>query len=262
MEPVSSTENAQEKETRERSGTAFPYYDLMDSLAVAKALYDKGGGEASKEHLAAYLKYGSVENGAFKTRLSAAKLFGLVDTVGLTCRVTERGKKALMPESHEQYKAELVDSFFSVPLFKALYEEYKGKDLPEGLGLKNALRIKFQIVPKRIDLAYRVFFDSAEAAGFFETRGGSRTQLIVPLIKPASKPPNESPENGEKDRSGGGGAGEKPPPHSVLKSREDLQNEYIATLIEVLKEKSKQGEVDDPLMERIERLLNLTSEAK
>lgn len=257
METITIKNSSGNKEKRGRSGTAFPAYSLSDSVAVAKAIYDKGGGQASKEHLAAFLEYGSVENGAFLSRIGAAKLFGLIQTEGENLRITELAKKILMPESNEQLRNGLVDAFLCVPLFKAVYEEYRGKDLPEGLGLKNALRNKFNILPKRINLAYRTLFESAETAGFFEVRG-SRTQLIIPVLKQPPKRPI-SPEQNRTDSPGGGGNDELPPPPPQAKSRDELQNDYIATLIEALREKGKQGQMDDELMERIERLLNLKS---
>jgi hypothetical protein len=256
VKPIAEATN-QAKETRERSRTAFPYYGLADSVAVAKALYEKGGGEASKDHLAAFLEYKSADNGAFKTRVGAAKLFGLIESAAAgNLKISTRGKRVLMPESDEQLKSELVEAFFAVPLFKALFEEYKGRDLPEGLGLKNALRLKFGIIQGRIDLAYSVFFDSAETAGFFEIRG-SKTQLIIPLIK--SPPKTEEPPKQKHFDEDGPGNEPPIPPRPPIKSRDDLQNEYIATLIEVLREKTKEGNMDDQLMERIERLLDLKS---
>ena len=46
------------------------------------------------------------------------------------------------------------------------------------------------------------------------------------------------------------------------KSREDLQAEYVAALIEMLKSQGKEGEADLQLMGRIERLLDLTDKAE
>ncbi len=45
------------------------------------------------------------------------------------------------------------------------------------------------------------------------------------------------------------------------KSREDLQADYIAALIEMLKSQGKAGEADLQLMERIERLLDLAEKS-
>jgi len=72
------------------------------------------------------------------------------------------------------------------------------------------------------------------------------------VVDPPVKTELRNPENG-------GGGGEPPGQTPPVKSRDDLQNEYIAALIEALREKNKQGQLDQELMERIERLLDLKS---
>jgi uncharacterized membrane protein YgcG len=250
---------------RQFSGIAFPAYALIDSIEVANAVHNKGGGYATREQLAAFLEYKSTANGAFLSRVGAAKLFGLLTEENKNIRISALATSILMPESEEQRKSALVEAFFAVPLFKAIYEEYRGKDLPEGLGLKNALRVKFQVVPKRIDFAYRTLFDSAETAGFFQAKG-NKSQLILPVVRssPRTDLSNKSEEHNGGFGSGGGtgsgngssggdGRGNTP----QAKSKDDLQNAYIGTLIEALREKSKAGEMDQDLMGRIERLLEL-----
>ena len=256
-------------EGRHFSGIAFPAYALADSIAVADAIHNKGGGYATREQTAAFLAYKSTSNGAYLSRVGAAKLFGLLTEENKTIRLKPLAVKILMPETAEERQAALIEAFFSVPLFKAVYEEYLGKDLPEGLGLKNALRNKFQVVPKRIDYAFRTLFDSADTAGFFKARG-NRSQLILPVVRYGQKPEASrdsgsggggggsgeggNGEGGAGDGQGGNGGRHIPP---QTKTRDDLQNDYIGTLIEVLREKSKTGTMDDELMERIERLLAL-----
>lgn len=245
------------EEKRLRSAIQFPAYNLTDSIAVAKAIHDKGGGYATREHLAAFLEYKSTNNGAFLSRLSSAKLFGLVAENTSQLRLTPLADRILMPESPDECRSALVEAFLTVPLFKAVYDEYKGKDLPQALGLHNALRNRFQIVPGRIEVATEALINSAETAGFFETRG-SKTQLIIPVITKSPPKPTELKDPKEEPLKSSGGGGELPPVNPV-RTKDELQNEYIGTLIEVLREKSKEGQMDNDLMERIERLLNLKS---
>jgi hypothetical protein len=254
--PVHPVAQHPPEESSRFSGIAFPAYGLADSVAVANAIHNKGGGYATREQLAAFLEYASTTNGAYLSRVGAAKLFGLLLEEDKRHKLSPLAIRILMPESDEERRSALVDAFFTVPLFKSMYDEYSGKGLPEGLGLKNALRVKFKVVPGRIDVAYRAFFDSAETAGFFETRGGSKTQLIMPVLRPSPiKPPEQ--KNGEHEGGGGGGSANPPPP-LVTRSKEDLWNDYIGTLIGALRDKSgKEGEMDKDLMERIERLLEL-----
>ena len=260
--PIKPAEE-QISEGRHFSGIAFPAYALSDSIDVAHAIHNKGGGYATREQTAAFLEYKSTSNGAYLSRVGAAKLFGLLVEENKTIRLKPLAIKILMPESDEERQSALIEAFFTVPLFKAVYDEYRGKDLPEGLGLRNALRNKFQVVPKRIDFAFRALFDSAQTAGFFNTRG-NRSQLILPVVRFAAKSePIKDGGSGSGGGNGGTGAGDgqggdggRHTP-SQTKTRDDLQNDYIGTLIEVLREKSKTGTMDDELMDRIERLLAL-----
>jgi len=254
---IRSAENQPTTDTarKVKSGIAFPYYDLADSVAVAKAIHDKGGGSATREQVAAFLEYKSVQNGAFLTRIGAARTFGLIADMNKELRVTPLGYKIISPESQEQYAEGLVEAFLTVPLFKAIYDEYRGRDLPEGLGLKNALRLKFKIVPKRIDPVYRVFFESAEVAGFFKTRG-SKTQLIAPVIRSGAKPQVDADKKDAPEVKRSGGNGDEPPKPPLV-NKDDLPTEYVASLIQLLRDKGARGEVDTDLMERIERLLGL-----
>lgn len=243
---------------RQISGIAFPAYTLADSIAVANAVHNKGGGYATREQVAAFLQYKSTSNGAFLARVGSAKIFGLLIEENKTLRLSPLATKILMPESDEERRAGLVEAFFNVPLFKAIYDEYRGKDLPEGLGLKNALRNKFRVVPTRIDTAFRSLFESAETAGFFETRGGSRTQLIMPVLRSAYRSaPKTEPVNDRGDGGGAGGPGNTPPtqpPPTSRPSLDDVAVRYINALID--KMATKEGDEEKELMERIERLIS------
>jgi len=255
---INNSTPSKKKRTYQLSAFRFPYYTLADSVAAAKAVHDRGGGLATRDQLAAFLDYSSTNNGAYLNRVAAAKLFGLIISEGSQFRFTPRAAAILMPSYPEDAQRALAEAFLDVPLFKAVYEECKGQQLPNEFGLKNLLRLKFSVGQSVVDTAVRTLMSSAEDAGFFATRG-SRTHLIMPAVAPAALPPERSTEDTdnstEADVHGGGGGGNNyiPPPQS----REELQNSYVATLIELLREKGKQGEVDAELMTRIEKLLAL-----
>ena len=48
-----------------KSGTQYPYFDLDDSIAVAKAVHDRGGGTCARDVVAAALGYSTTKSGAF-----------------------------------------------------------------------------------------------------------------------------------------------------------------------------------------------------
>ncbi|HUF52492.1 MAG TPA: hypothetical protein VMR52_01810 [Dehalococcoidia bacterium] len=244
------------KQKREYSEMRFPAYDIVHSVGVAKAIHEKGGGTAKKDQLAAYLNYKSVTNGAFLSRIAAAERFGLIEKRDATYAITARAQKILMPVYPAQVAEALVEAFLAVPLFRAVYDEFYGGELPPEFGLKNALRIRFGVIPSRVDVAYRTLMESADAAGFFSTRG-SRSQLIIPTIVQPSvdsdPPPADDPD--ESDLGGGGSDDEPPDKRSRTLSMDQLKGQYVATLIDLLREKGRSGEFDASLAERIEKLL-------
>ncbi len=268
METVTASNEPQPAKNgrRQRSGTAFPVYALADSVRVAQLIHERGGGIANDDQLASYLNYKSPRNGAYLGRVGAAKLFGLIAGGATQFTITPLAQKILMPVYAAQAQEGLVEAFLKVPLFRGVFDECRGKELPPEFGMKNLLRQKFQIIPARVGNAYRVLMDSADTAGFFATRG-SRSHLIMPAVVPTVTPPvDDAVQRREPDdvkRGGGGGGGDDgghngrtPPP--AVKTREELQNEYVSTLIELLRNKSALGgEIDADLMARIEKLLAL-----
>lgn len=247
------------KRTRVVSEVRVPVYSMADSLAVAKAIHEKGGGGATNDQLAAFLGYKSANNGSYLSRVSSARIFDFITGAG-TLTITPRAQSILMPVYQTEVKRALVKSFLDVPLYKAVYDEYFGKELPMPFGMANAFKTRFSVPPSRIEPGLRALMDSAEQAGFFEVRG-SRTQLIVPnMSPPLAKPEVElDVENHASEHrvGGGGGGGRDEHPPSVPKSAADLKNEYISTLIGVLREKGGSGDMDEVLMARIEKLLGL-----
>src|SRR5437867_3171887 len=130
MKEVDATAETGSK--RQRAEMPAPAYNLADSVAVADAVHDKGGGAATADQLAAFLDYKGTNNGAFITRVAAAKHFKLIDGGGRggTYRITPLAERVLMPVYQESAQEALLDAFFNVPLFKAVFDEYKGKELP------------------------------------------------------------------------------------------------------------------------------------
>jgi hypothetical protein len=79
-------------ETRERSTIQFPYNDLDEAVAVAKAIHENAGVSCSIDQLAAYMKQ-SMTSGAFRLRVSNAAIFGLTDNERGQVRLTPLGRQ-------------------------------------------------------------------------------------------------------------------------------------------------------------------------
>lgn len=252
-----------EKPAKRRSPPAirYPSYALADSVAAAEAIHKRGGGVATRDQLAAFLGYKTTNSGAFLTRLASARLFDLITTRDKNFVVTPLAQRILMPVYEAQPKEALVEAFLKVPLFKAIFEELHGRELPPDFGFKNMLVTQYGLGPAQAAEAHRALMESADTAGFFLTRG-KRTHLIMPQFQTPPPPAPAEREEGEVEgeRSfgdrGRGGGGTTPPP-TRPQNREELQNIFIAAMIEVWREKERKGESDPELRGRIEQLLAL-----
>lgn len=216
---------------RPKSGVSVPYYDLDQSIAVAKAIHEQAGGSCTREQMAQLLKYSGTNNGGFLTRISAAKLFGLVEESGESIRITHRAKNILSPVMPTDADCAKVEAFLSVDFFSKFYERFKGTTLPQEAGIKNLLLNTYSVVPGRIVPSLRSLMDSAEQAGFFKT-SGNRSRMIVPLGLTESSNNEKTPvddtsqTNGNEDANSkrdsklksdgtGGGDGGRTPEHDV-----------------------------------------------
>jgi len=205
-----------------KSGTTYPYFDLNDSVEVARAVHDQGGGTCSRDHLAAALNYSTTRSGAFLSRIYAAKTFGLIELHGDTVSLTERAHRILHPVMDTDEIAGRAEAFLAVPLFAQAFEHFKGGTLPATVGMENLLKTRFEIVPDRIKPALRVMLDSAEQAGFFRA-SGDRTRMIMPNIgTPTTRPQNRQPGDtteGQQEKqktTTGGGDGSPPGVHPAI----------------------------------------------
>jgi hypothetical protein len=209
-----AAENAADSK-RAMSGIASPYFDLDASIRVGEVIYTRGGGNCTQDQLAAWLEYKSIKSGTFLTRLAAAKAFGIVQASGGRITVTDRGMSIIAPVMPEDAAAAKVVAFLGVPLFARVYDQFRGKQLPPEVGLKNLFKsAPYSILPDRVDPAVRVFLNSAEQAGFFSTTGGDRSRLIEPAMgAPVAKSADGANDEGstpavsEKPKAGGGGGG-------------------------------------------------------
>lgn len=193
------------KKRKPRSAIKFPYYDLQDAVEVTRKVQDEGGGECSLELLARYLEAKSTSSGAFRSRVAAAITFGLIATRAGNYAVTDRGLAIIAPVHEGDDQRAKVEAFLSVPLFREVYDLYRGSPLPPEVGLKTTFRTRFNIVEDRVDPSYRVFMRSAEQAGFFST---GKSHLVEPPTKPLStEAPSEEGETHD-EPGGGGGSGD------------------------------------------------------
>ena len=188
--------NHTDSSSYERSSIAFPYFDLSECLKIARAISHFGGAnDCSDDQVAAWVDL-SPKSSGYRSRMSAARLFGLI----------EQGKEsgvrlsdlALRTLDEHHARAAKVQAFLNVPLFVRVYENWRGQQIPPAAALERAL-VDFGVAEKQKARARQTLERSATEANFFEN---GRDRLIQPGIKSQPQDDTTPPVP-----QGGGGAG-------------------------------------------------------
>jgi len=120
-----------EKAPRDQSTIKFAYQPLDDAIEIAVGVHAVQGTSCQVDQLAAHLNL-KPDTGSFRLRLGTAKVFGLINHSTGTVTLTPLGTRICDPQ---QEQAARVEAFLNVPLYKALYEQFKGAVLPPPSGL-------------------------------------------------------------------------------------------------------------------------------
>ncbi|SHJ38674.1 hypothetical protein SAMN05444159_0481 [Bradyrhizobium lablabi] len=184
------------KRPKEQSSIAFPYMDLDTAITVARAFVENGGGARTRDQLAGALSQSPL-SGAFIMKLSAARQFGLVDYVDGKFKLTDLGF-SIVDKNELRAKPARVQAFLSVELYRKIYEDFKGKQLPpRPHGLEQTF-VQMGVTQKQKTNARLAFDKSARQAGFSTLDpdrliepmlggpGTSAATVVSPIKRPAS----------------------------------------------------------------------------
>lgn len=186
-----------EGDGRQRSTIGFPYNNLGDAIEVVNAIHSHAGtGDCDDPQLSAWMNM-SPKSSGFRVQLSAARMFGLIDTTAGRHKLLPLGRMIVDPQ---QERAARSQAFMNVPLYKAIYENYKTGVLPPTAALEREITA-LGVAEKQTSRARQVFERSAEQAGYFE-HGKNRLVMPATVMRDALPPGDE-----EQDRNGGGGDG-------------------------------------------------------
>ncbi|WP_260703265.1 hypothetical protein [Edaphobacter flagellatus] len=195
-----------DKGERERSRIEFPYFSLDEATKIAKGVFELGS-TCQIDQLAGHLNQ-SATGGGFRVKLMAARTFGLITYTQGSASLTDLGSKLFDPDTEREAKAE---AFLKVPLYNAIYEQYKNKMLPGNVGLEGAM-VNLGVAAKQKDKARQAFQRSAKEAGFFAY---GTTKLVYPVLgtlervakEKGADIPLDTPKIHDKKTSNSGGTG-------------------------------------------------------
>jgi hypothetical protein len=200
--PKASGQSAgEETSRRERSTIEFPYTNLEDAEQAAKAIFQEAGTtELSMAQVASALGM-SAASSCFRVRMSALKLFGLVEGDAQRVSLTDLGRAIAEPHTAQGAR---VDAFMRVPLYRAIVTKHDGHDLPPPAAFQREI-VELGVAPKMADRARQVFDRSAKHAGFLKA-GSDR--FVTPIVQNRGKSEAEGAEREPEKRSGGGDGGD------------------------------------------------------
>lgn len=198
---VEATKEADDASSRQRSTIAFPYVDLKSAIELAEAIHGNVGlGEGDDAQLAAWTKQ-STKSSTFRVQISGARLFGLMATDGSgRHKLTDLGRAVVDPNQAAEAKAR---AFLAVPLFKAIFDNYKNGVLPPAAALARDM-VGLGVAEKTKDRARQIFERSAEQAGFF-AHGKNRLVMPAVAVRGEQAPHDEKREDANGGNGGGGG---------------------------------------------------------
>jgi hypothetical protein len=153
----------------------FPYSDMSDAIAVAEGLLKGGGVPLSRDQLAAAMGL-APGGGGFATKVATARIFGVMEGANGKYQLTELGHEIVDASRSNEAK---VKAFLSVPLFKKVYDEFRGKLLPPRPHGLDAAFINFGVTQKNTRHARLAFEKSARLAGMYP--GGNEDRLVMPF---------------------------------------------------------------------------------
>jgi hypothetical protein len=163
-----ASSTAKTSATSKKPTRPYPSRSLEDALKIPQAIRLKNNGNPWPVEDVARAAYGiKPSNNKFFYLSSAARDYGL--TIGT--RNTEKielaplGREIVFAGDETTRQQKLIESFFSVDIFKRVYEHYGSANLPEKEFLGNTLQSEFGINPEFHDEFVTIFTANCKFLG-------------------------------------------------------------------------------------------------
>lgn len=162
----------------------YPNRTLEDALVVPQAIRDKNNGHPwATEDVAQASLGGSKSNNKFFYAAAASRDYGL--TVGTRdtdkIELAELGRDVVFAGDEQTKRQKRIDAFFSIDIFKRVFEHYGGSNLPAKEFLANALLDEFGLAPEFHDDFTKIFVANCK---YLEIEDGVGGEIKV---KPTDK---------------------------------------------------------------------------
>jgi hypothetical protein len=155
----------------------FPRHSVERALRIPKAIYDQNGGNpATPKEAATFTGVGSAA-GPFGVEVSSAKKYGYLASENGKLVLQPRARKAIAPQSETDRVSAFREAVLAAPDVSAVYNFYRGENLPDEQFFINALTDRFGIPVDKVGEFTQVFNESIRAAELLD-ESGDRPRLI------------------------------------------------------------------------------------
>ena len=172
----------------------FPKHTLTEALKVARALADKNGGQPlppTETAIAMGLSPGSSE---FRILLSSSIKYGLTSGSYNSERVSleEAGRNIVEPRSPEDERRSLILAALTPPTFRAIYDYFRSKKLPDEAFFVNTVVREFQVPREHAVKCVQVFTTNLEQTALIHVTNTGKWLstdtggIVVAPVSPAS----------------------------------------------------------------------------
>jgi len=162
--------------TENGKGEKHPYISLKESMDMADKIKDIG--KATPDQLAKAL--GVSNAGWFRLKVASVKRWGLAEGHG-ELQVTQAYKDIKQEKKPNQALEVKRNLFFSIPMFKQIYEEYMTIGLPQEPYLTNAIADKFRLTGRNPNLVSNIIREFINE--YFPKYGNDDTPISNPPMK-------------------------------------------------------------------------------
>lgn len=187
--------------SRGRIKSDFPKHTFEQALRVAKALEEANGGKPLPPLEAAQALGISPGSSDFRVLLSSSIKYGLTSGSFNSDRIKLEtlGQSIVEPRSEEEAKAAIQKAAFTPQTFRAIFDYYKGKKLPEQTFFENAVTREFGVPKEHASTCAQVFSANVEFLGLikFLKSGkwlGTEFQFDAPNTNDGANTSEEHPE--------------------------------------------------------------------
>ncbi|MEP6697901.1 MAG: hypothetical protein ABJA34_13635 [Pseudonocardiales bacterium] len=146
-------------------------------MRIPRAIYEQNAGNPATPKEAAIFTGATGTSGAFNVEVSSAKKYGYLTSEAGKLVLEDRAKKAVAPQSEKDRVTALRDAVLAAPDLSAVYNFYRGENLPDDQFFFNALTDRFSIPTDKVGEFIEIFNESIRSADLLDETG-ERPRLI------------------------------------------------------------------------------------